>query len=213
MKDLKYKNLLLQDNDFFKTFDLTVKSSTDLLLLLKGEKIANFDFTVRVGEEPKKNVIGSREHFGNVVQTVVLLTGRRHDCDGRNKPSVGSHKPDYLLRITNNCAGEQSIIVAGEIKGMADLDREFYDEEVGQILDFIQEVLLKQGWRQFALGFLTDGVRFEFFRGARNENQIEFTRSGLTSEGHGWTRLSQLLLQSDEVLGFKTTTVERWQLH
>ena len=204
--------MLTQDNDFFKAFDVSVESSPDLLRLLNGEKIANFDFSVRVGEEPRnKTVVGSREHFGNVVRQVVFLSGRRHDCDGRNKPSVGSHKPDYLLRITV-CAGEQSIVVVGEIKGMADLDREFSDEEIGQILDFIQEVLIKQGWRQFAFGFLTDGVRFEFFRGTRSENQIEFTRSGLISEGAGWTRLSQLLQQSDEVLGFKATTVDGWRI-
>jgi hypothetical protein len=94
--------------------------------LLNGEKIANFDFSVRVGEEPRnKTVVGSREHFGNVVRQVVFLSGRRHDCDGRNKPSVGSHKPDYLLRISVG-AGEQSVVVVGEIKGMADVDREFF---------------------------------------------------------------------------------------
>eukprot|EP00981_Chlorochromonas_danica_P014563 scaffold8303_cov129-Ochromonas_danica.AAC.1 len=62
VKDLEDKNLLLQDNDFFKTFLLVVESSPDLLRLLNGEKIANFDFTVvRVGdEEPKKkNIVGS----------------------------------------------------------------------------------------------------------------------------------------------------------
>jgi hypothetical protein len=81
----------------------------------------------------------------------------------------------------------------------------------GDNLDFIQEVLVQQGWRQFAFGFLADCVRFEFFRGSRSENQIEFTRSGLISGGAGWTRLLQLLQQSDEMLGLKvTTTVEGW---
>ena len=215
VKDLKSKDMLTFDINFFQTFDESVESSPDLLRLISGEKIANIDFSIRVGEEPRKVknqiIIGSREHFGNVVQQVILLTGRRHDCDARNKPSVGSHKPDYLLRITV-CAGEQSIVVVGEIKGMADLDREFSDEEVGQILDFIQELLIKQGWRKFALGFLTDGVRFEFFRGTRRESKIEFTRSGLISEGAGWTRLSQLLQQSNEVLGFKPTTVDGWRI-
>ena len=211
VKELEVKKLLLQDQGFFKTFS-TVDSSPALLRLSNGEKIANFDFSVRVNEEPKdKNIKGSREHFGNVVSEVILLVGRRHDCEGRNKPSMGSHKPDYLLRTTDG-GGEQSIVVVGEIKGMDDPNSDFSDEEVGQILDFVQELLIKQGWRQFAFGFLTDGIRFEFFRGTRSENQIKFTRSGLIIEGAGWTRLSQLLLQSDEVLGFKTITVEGWQL-
>ena len=215
VKDLKSKEMLKLDINFFQSFEESVESSPELLRLISGEKVANFDFSIRVGEEPKKKgrqtIVGSREHFGNVVEQVILLTGRRHDCDARNKPSVGSHKPDYLLRITV-CAGEQSIIVVGEIKGMADLDREFSDEEVGQILDFIQELLIKQGWRKFALGFLTDGVRFEFFRGTRRDSKIEFTRSGLISEGAGWTRLSQLLQQSNEVLGFNPTTVDGWRI-
>lgn len=37
---------------------------------------------------------------------------------------------------------------------MADLGHEFSGEEVGQIFNFIQEVLIKQCWRQFAFGFL-----------------------------------------------------------
>lgn len=205
--------MLKYDADFFLSFDETVEPSPALIRLLKGEKVANFDFSVRVGEEPRKKgkqtIVGSREHFGNVVQEVILFSGRRHVCDARNTPSVGSHKPDYLLRITV-CAGEHSIVVVGEIKGMADIDREFSDEEVGQILDFIQELLIKQGWRQFAFGFLTDGVRFEFFRGTRTESNIRFTRSGLLSEGAGWTRLSQLLQQSNAMLGFKPTAVDGW---
>lgn len=54
----------------------------------------------------------------------------------------------------------------------------------------------------YAFSLLTDGVRFEFFLGIRGENQTEFTRSaGLISEEFGWmdgwSRLSQLLQQSD----------------
>ena len=93
-------------------------------------------------------------------EVIPLDDGRRHDCErAKNKPSIGIHKPDYLLRNTVS-AGEQSIVVVGEMKGMADADRDISDEEVGQILDFIQEVLIKQGWRQVVFGFLTDGVRF-----------------------------------------------------
>lgn len=95
---------------------------------------------------------------------------------------------------------------------MADVAREFSDEEVGQSLDFIQELLIKQGWRQFAFGFLTDGVRFEFFRGRKGESKINFARSGLISAGAGWMRLSQLLQQSNEVLGFNPTTIDGWRI-
>ena len=44
VKDLKDKNMLTQDNAFFKAFDVSVESSPELLRLLNGEKIANFDF-------------------------------------------------------------------------------------------------------------------------------------------------------------------------
>ncbi len=123
---MKYRNLLVQDKRFFEVTS-SVQPSSELLRLMNGEKITNFNFTVRVGEEPrKKDVVVSREYFSNVVQEVTLLEGRRHDLEGRNTPSKGSHKPDYLLRTTDY-AGEQSIVVVGdllEIKGMADVDRE-----------------------------------------------------------------------------------------
>ena len=123
-------------------------------------------------------------------------------CEGRNKSSVGNHKPDYHQR-SDEFAGEQGIVSLGKIKGIMDADQEFSDEEVGQILDFLQELLLKQGWRQWVYGFLTDGVRFEFFRGMRrSDDHVSFTRSGLLSKGPAWLRLSQLLQQSNKILGF-----------
>lgn len=104
VKDLKAKDMLALDINFFRAFDESVKLSPDLLRLINGEEVAIFDFSIRVGEEPRKInkriVIGSREHFGNVVKQVISLTDtdRRHDCDARNRASVGSHKPGYLLR-------------------------------------------------------------------------------------------------------------------
>jgi hypothetical protein len=63
---------------------------------------------------------------------------------------------------------EHSIVLVGEVKGMAaDESAEFLDEEAGQILDFLKELLLVQGWRKWAFGFLTDTFRFEFFRAVR----------------------------------------------
>lgn len=213
VKDLEKRNCLVHDNNFFQNFTDSTAKSTDLLDLVKGKTAVNFKFKIQVGEEPKCKM-GSREHFGNVVQKVVSvdLLRRHHDCAPRNKKqTVGSHEPDYLLRLIGS-AGESSILVVGMIKGFADRDREFSNEEVGQTLDFIREVLNQQGWREFVFGFLTDGIRFEFFRGFRGVDEIEFTRSGLICEGEGWTRLSQLLKQSDESLGFKVTTVNGWQL-
>lgn len=92
VKDLKAKDMLALDINFFRTFD-AVKPSTDLLRLINGDKVTNFDFSIRVGEEPtqinKRIVIGSREYFGNVVQQVISLTDRRHECDARNRESFG----------------------------------------------------------------------------------------------------------------------------
>ena len=179
---------------------------------VNGHTVEGFNFDVKVGEEPNKGV-GSREYFGKVIHKVITLVRRRHDCDGRNRSSIGSHKPDYTAR-SEEFAGEQGIVSIGEIKGIVDADREFSDEEVGQILDFLQELLTKQGWRQWVFGFLTDGVRFEFFRGMRrrDDDLISFTRSGLLSKGAGWLRLSQLLQQTDEILGFSVITVAGWNL-
>lgn len=207
-------NSLHQDRHFFDNFDETVKLSPSLDLLFEDQGLDDFNFSLNVSEESRdKNIVGSREHFGKVVKIAIDLTGRRHDCDGRNKSSIGSHKPDYLLR-SDECAGEQSIVVVGDIKGIDSQshDCEFPDEDVGQILNFMQEVLIKQGWRQRTYGFLTDAIRFEFFLGIRDKTQINFKRSGLLSKNAGWTRLSHLLQQTDEILGFKSIAVKGWDL-
>ena len=205
-------NLLTLNKNIFQSF-MEVCQSESLQGLCNGESVEGFNFTVSVSEEPKEGV-GSREYFGKVVQKVIDVggVGRYHDCEGRNKSSVGTHKPDYLVRSLKY-AGEQGIVCIGELKGIADADKEFSDEEIGQILDFIQELLTKQGWRQWAFGFLTDGIRFEFFRGARlADGTTTFTKSGLLSRGTGWGRLAQLLQQSDECLGFSAVIVPGWNL-
>ena len=87
-------------------------------------------------------------------------------CDGRNNnnASIGIHQPDYIER-SDLASGEQGIVFVREIKGMLlGANREVSDEQVGQILDCLQELLNRQGWRKWIYGFLTDGVRFEFFR-------------------------------------------------
>mmetsp|Transcript_4041 Transcript_4041/g.5600 ORF Transcript_4041/g.5600 Transcript_4041/m.5600 type:complete len:528 (+) Transcript_4041:109-1692(+) len=208
VKNLEEKNLLMQENEFFSAFDMSMETSEDLLRLLDGHKITKY-----------KYIMGNRQHFGNIVTQLMVPNGRRHEYnrrlefDGGNKPPAGIYKPDYVLRA-NDCSGELSVILIGVIKEIADTDREFSDEEVGQTIDFILEVLTQQAWRQHLYGFLTDGVRFEFFRGTRIANHVmKFSRSGLISEeGRGWQRLSQLLQESDELLGFKLITVEGWTI-
>ena len=228
VKTLQTEKLLTLDCDFFSTFDeSTPTSNKHLLRLIKGVKVAGFDFNVTATEEPKTGK-RSREHFGKVIRKVIdNLTdyGRSHDCDGRNSASIGTHQPDYLER-SDVASGEQGIVCVGEIKGILDANREFSDEEVGQILDFLQELLNRQGWRKWIYGFLTDGVRFEFFRCMRRGDaaaadgggeddgpqEISFTKSGLLSKGEGWLRLSQLLQQSNQQLGFTTITLPGWSL-
>ena len=217
MKVLQKKELLTLDREFFSTF-VEIPPSQQLINLANGERIDGFDFNVTAKEEPKKG-IGSREHFGNVIREVIHLNAvqRYHDCDGRNRTSIGTHKPNYLERA-EDFAGEQGIVCVGEIKGIQVANQEFPDEDVGQILDFIQELLQHQGWRKWAFGFLTDGIRFEFFRGMRRgdvaggDGTISFTKSGLRSKGEGWRRLSQLLQQSNQHLGFTIITVPGWKL-
>ena len=80
--------------------------------------------------------------------------------------------------------GELAIVVVGEIKGILDADREFSDEEVGQILDLVQELLIKQGWRKWAYGFLTDGWALSSFvvlgvsMGLINSQDRAYSRKG-----------------------------------
>jgi hypothetical protein len=151
---------------------------------LAGKIVHDFSFEVRVSEEPKGNV-GSREHFSNVISDVLQFDPklkRRHDCESRHRKSIGSHKPDYVTR-SDDSAGEHGIVVIGEVKGIEDADREFPDEDVGQILDFLQELMTKQGWRRWAYGFLTDGIRFEFLH--------EAPKTKFPSHDHRCTRKDQ----------------------
>ena len=203
--------MLTLDREFFSTF-VEIHPSMELQELVNGGTIqGGFNFNVNVGEEPKGGK-GSREYFGIVIQEVIKLVQRRHDCESRNNSSVGNHKPDYVQRSAE-IAGEHGIICLGEIKGMLGVDQEFSDQAVGQILDFLQELLIMQGWRQWVFGFLTDGVRFEFFRCMRcSDNRVSYSRSGLFSNGPAWLRLSQLLQQSNEILGFSEIIVAGWKL-
>ena len=207
--------VLTVDLGFFNFFKPSPLSSLALNNLIEGQQVYGFDFSVNVTEEPKRG-IGTREYFGKIVKEVVPLNelvGRIHDCESRNLSTIGINKPDYLLRCDQR-GGEQSIVVVGEVKGIANCEMDFPDKDVGQILDFIKEVLLKQGWRQYVYGFLTDCIRFEFFCGKRSieDNGFRFTRSSLLIKGAGWSHLSQLLQQSDEILGFKKINVEGWEL-
>ena len=218
----------MHDRGFFSTFN-SIQKSECLTYLMDGNKVEGFDFNVKVSEEPKTGIGSSREYFSKVVHQVISLDGlnRRHDTDSRNKASVGSKKPDYVQRSLTS-SGEQGILCVGEMKSILDPEREFSREDVGQILDFLQEVLVTQPWRHWVFGFLTDGIRFEFFlakrlsswlgRGSgdrdrdRDDVGMSFTRSGLFSKGEGWFRLAQLLQQSDAVLGFSEITVPGWTL-
>ena len=90
MKVLQKKELLTLDREFFSTF-VEIPPSQQLINLANGDRIDGFDFNVTAKEGPKK---------GNVIREVIYLNAvqRYHDCDGRNRTSIGTHKPDYLER-------------------------------------------------------------------------------------------------------------------
>lgn len=166
------------------------------------------------GEEPKDKLIkGTRELFGEVLKTWAV-PNRTQDVSSTAVPTLGTHKPDHLMRVEGR-SGEQSIITAGEIKAMSDKQPhgEFGDEEVGQELDFLQMALILQPWRTFVYGFLTDTRRFEFFRAVRDPSKgTTFERSGVYTDQAGWVALQTLLSQPDEVLGFQDVSVPGWEL-
>jgi hypothetical protein len=212
---MERKRMLRTNKKFFDVFGLMSNNSNhQLQQLIDNKAIGDFNFKLKLTEEPKAGILGSRTHFGQVVQKVVHLNGREHCCESRNTPTVGTFKPDYLLRQSAGQRGQHSIILVGEVKSMAARKgTEFPDEEVGQILDFLKELLLVQGWRQWAFGFLTDTFRIEFFRAVRGVNGvIEFQRSTLFTAENGWKHLNQMMNGSDEALGFVPVEIPGWSL-
>ena len=143
------------------------------------------------------------------------MPNRTQDIDSTAVSTLGTHKPDHLMRMAGR-SGEQSIITADEIKAMlqgTNQHGEFSDEQVGQELDFLQMTLTVQAWRTFVSGFLADTRRFEFFRAMRDSTQgIIFERSGVYRDQDGWVALQTLLSQTDELLGFQDVTVPGWEL-
>jgi hypothetical protein len=208
------RNKILQTQiNFFVNFGLEAcQKSAELEGLLANGSIDDFSFSLQLTEEPR-NEKGSRAHFGEVVRKVILPESREHCCESRNTPTVGTFKPDYLLRQSGR-GGEHSIVVVGEIKSMAATkEAEFPDEEVGQILDFLKELLMVQGWRHWAFGFITDTFRFEFFRAVRGPNNvIHFERSTLLTGASGWLHLNNMINETNEKLGFVPIDVAGWTL-
>jgi hypothetical protein len=204
--DRRYK---VKPSSFSSLFANPTKQTSKMECLIKEHKIKSckgFSFDMKpVLEEPTSTgITGSRQYFSKVIQEVISLESRRHCCDIRNTPTIANHKPDYLMREQNS-NGEVSIVVVGEIKGMAvSEDSEFTEAHVGQILEFLKELLIVQSCRHFAYGFLTDGIRFQFFKANRQVSTglIYFESSSLCSKAVGWTNLNTLLNQSNEALGF-----------
>jgi hypothetical protein len=176
---MKSENRFHIQRSFFEQWKDVGKSS-HLKTLIDGGVVEGFSFELTpVSEEPAGLVVGSRQHFSNVIAKVIpkqrlekRKRSRRHCCDVRNTSTIGSHKPDYLMR-TQHSSGEHSIVVVGEIKGMAySANVEFPEAQVGQIMEFLNELMLIQQWRHFGFGFLTDGIRFQFFKASRNNSLI-----------------------------------------
>ena len=167
----------------------------------------------KLPEEPKDG-FGTRALFGRLI-TEWNLPLYEHAINVQNTPTLATHKPDYLLRKKGR-AGEQSIVVVGEIKSISSSSSsagDFSDQDRGQILDFLQMVLQVQPWRTFVYGFLTDCRRFEFVRATRVQSEVQFVASGvLKDDDDGWIQLQQLLNQDEEMLGFRDVSIDGWKL-
>lgn len=166
----------------------------------------------KMKEEPQTGE-GTRALFSRMVKNWVL-NGTTLDTQNRNTATLGSHKPDVLLRKSGR-PGEQSVRGIGEMKPMRDSEEpggEFAFEQQGQLCDFLQTAMLVQPWRTYIYGFLTDCRRFEFYKASKKGDAVIFERSGVIMDGEGWAALRLLCSQDDEMLGYEDVYVEGWNL-
>ena len=77
-------------------------------------------------------------------------------------PSFQNRKPDFVANFANY-VGPQAIVLIGNFTSRANFS--FTKEEKGKLIDFARALLFhEQFHRHFIFCFLSDGIRFQFFR-------------------------------------------------
>ena len=104
-------------------------------------------------------------------------------------PTIGTRKSDVVFYDTGK-TGELSIVFLGDVKQRQHGDNDFRDDEKGHILDLMTHLLTEiQIHRKYLFGFLTDGLRFQFFKAFRAETSapINYSMSQVYDGGFdGW---------------------------
>ena len=110
--------------------------------------------------------------------------------DAHSRSSFGSRKPD-IAGFDGTLRGPQAITLFGDVKGCAAAsDSPFPDAQIGHVLD-MGRVLLSQHqlWRTYIYVFLTDGVRFVFFKITRDSAALaafRYDMSAVYIKERGW---------------------------
>lgn len=230
MQQQERKKLLVVDPELLQSMEAIASSSNDSSFnsYISGRKTNGiFDFfsLTTLPEEPS-NGLGTRKRFGEVATALVKFKGkfqREHDIKCHATQTIGTSKPDQLIRSKGE-GGEQSIVLVVELKALENINGNFNDDQSGQIMSFLHNLMKVQPWRLLAYGVLSDGRRFEFFKIQRfssvdkgkgkdmmNE-KFHFCRSGIKRDAMGWTLFRQLSLQSDEFLGFTPIKIQGFKI-
>ena len=117
------------------------------------------------------------------------------------KVSFGTRKPD-MVNYAKGKTGSLGITSFGDLKGRGEGD--FSDEQKGHVLDMAYSYMTKVGLnRPFVIVFLSDGVRWQFFRVARDESGIKFFEGRVYADyKEGWERYLALLKANSQDLGY-----------
>jgi hypothetical protein len=127
--------------------------------------------------------------------------------DVHNTPAFLRRKFDgYTTQLGR--AGPLSIIFPTELKGALPRHRGFPDEQVGQILDMVTQLMeFEQRSRLFMYSGLTDGYRWQFFKIIRTERSYQYQQSTIYNGLAGWRHFLGIICSPLPDLGAATPDV------
>jgi hypothetical protein len=185
-----------------------------------------------LGEEPKQPKEGASENItkssDESVQAIGtrILTQLRDHGGGKEKPwnslpepdaykqvSFGSRKPD-IVNYQKDKTGSLAITSFGDFKKRG--TGNFSNDEVGHVLDmarvFMEDVMIH---RKFVVVFLSDGVRWQFFRVERGSSGVlKYMEAAVISNAmDGWQRYIALLSAPMKQVGFVIPEIDGVELH
>ena len=166
-------------------------------------------------EADKNDQPGVQSHVTTILQALVSHTTALKkavsmpDPEAFKKTSFGSRKPD-VVNYEKNKTGSLSITSFGDLKGRGNGD--FTDEEKGHVLDMARSYMTRIGFnRPFIYVFLSDGLRWQFFRVIRKGRGSDLKYE----EGHvindcvqGWEHYLALLMADASTLGYVNPKVK-----